>query len=303
MWAYYLTEYVLFFVLHVISTIVFIVTGLIFQLDFFTLTAPGVYILLFFMWGNVQIVMAFFLSTFFARSRTALLVTYLLVVMGIIINVAVNSIFTGSAPTAYFIYPPFAFYRAILVVNAAAFSQSQVVRHPRPPTRLTPQTQGIGPRNFSAFPIKFSPTSTPNPNPRPPFPYPARPSPTPNLQPYKISMVVPGNEVFTCVMALLIAYIVLAIVALYLSLVLPSEFGIQRPWHFPITDPIRWIRARYNGTDPNGEVIDTSGITEAEYHDAVRLEPSEGAGGTACGPDDGGARGRAVAGGRLRTRT
>jgi hypothetical protein len=128
MWAYYLTEYVLFYTLHVISTLVFILTGVAFQLDFFTKTAPGVYILLFFLWGNVQIVMAFLLSCFFSRSRTALLVTYLLVVLGIIINVSVTNVFSGAAPTAYLIYPPFAFYRAILVVNSAAFSSALVVR-------------------------------------------------------------------------------------------------------------------------------------------------------------------------------
>ena len=134
MWAYYATEYVLFYTLHVISTIIFICTGLIFQLDFFTLTAPGVYILLFFLWGNVQIVMAFLLSIFFSRSRTALLVTYLLVVLGIIINVAVSFVFAGAAPVGYFIYPPFAFYRGILVLNSAAFSVDSVVcarRRPR----------------------------------------------------------------------------------------------------------------------------------------------------------------------------
>ena len=137
LWAYWLSEFVLFFVLHVISTIVFIVAGVAFRLEFFTITDPGVYILLFFMWGLVQIAMAFLLSTFFSRSRTALLVTYLLVVMGIIINVAVVDVFVDGAPTAYFIYPPFAFYRALYMVNEAAFSSTLVVRtYLLPPMRI-----------------------------------------------------------------------------------------------------------------------------------------------------------------------
>jgi len=41
-WVYWLTEYIRFYVLHILSTIIFIVTGFIFRLNFFTLTDPGV---------------------------------------------------------------------------------------------------------------------------------------------------------------------------------------------------------------------------------------------------------------------
>jgi len=92
--VYWLSEYIHFYSLHIISTIVFIITGFIFKLQFFTLTSPGVYLLLFFLWGHVQILLAFLFSSLFQRSRYALLVGFLLVVIGVIINIATTGLCT-----------------------------------------------------------------------------------------------------------------------------------------------------------------------------------------------------------------
>eukprot|EP00160_Parvularia_atlantis_P010481 Unigene2049_Nuclearia_a/m.6373 Unigene2049_Nuclearia_a/g.6373 ORF Unigene2049_Nuclearia_a/g.6373 Unigene2049_Nuclearia_a/m.6373 type:complete len:631 (-) Unigene2049_Nuclearia_a:124-2016(-) len=185
--VYWLSEYIHFYILHIICTAVFIVTGFIFRLPFFTLTAPGVYVLLFFLWGHVQIIMAFLLSSFFQRSRYALLVGFLLVVIAVIINIATTSLYTDRrAPLAYFIWPPFAFYRAIGLINAASFTLGQ-------------------------------------------------PS-------YTIAMIKPGDEVYDTIVALIIAIFLLFFVAIYLFEVLPSEFGVRKPWHYPVTFPIAWFR-------------------------------------------------------------
>ena len=71
-WVYYASEYVHFYILHIFSTAIFIITGIITRLDFFLNTDPGAYVLIFFIWGHTQIALAFFLSAFFSRSRVAL---------------------------------------------------------------------------------------------------------------------------------------------------------------------------------------------------------------------------------------
>jgi len=71
-WVFWLTEYIHFYALHILASAVFIIAGFLFKLSFFTLTQPGAYILLFFIWGHTQIAMSFFISTLFNRSRVAL---------------------------------------------------------------------------------------------------------------------------------------------------------------------------------------------------------------------------------------
>ncbi|CAG8563001.1 1690_t:CDS:2 [Ambispora leptoticha] len=123
--AYYLTHYIHFYSLHIITTIVFIVTGIIFRMEFFTLTDPGVYILLFFFWGHIQIALAFFFTVFFSKSRTALVITFLLVLCGVIISLSTTNLFLDSkAPGYYFIWPPFAFYRSLTVINRHSVSKT-----------------------------------------------------------------------------------------------------------------------------------------------------------------------------------
>ena len=58
-------------------------------------------------------------------------------------------------------------------------------------------------------------------------------------------MVVPGDEVFTVFIALVISIFVYGLLALYLYFVLPSDFGIQKPWHFIFTSPWKaFMKAR-----------------------------------------------------------
>ncbi|RUP48908.1 hypothetical protein BC936DRAFT_143659 [Jimgerdemannia flammicorona] len=124
-YTYYLTHYIHFYILHILSTIVFIGSGLVCHMEFFTRTDPGVYILLFFIWGHTQNALAFFLAVLFNKNRTALVITFLIVLCGVIVNEALDFLFTDGAPAGYFIWPPFAFYRALSVIN-----QQSVGTHP-----------------------------------------------------------------------------------------------------------------------------------------------------------------------------
>ncbi|KAJ3221155.1 hypothetical protein HK099_003726 [Clydaea vesicula] len=51
--------------------------------------------------------------------------------------------------------------------------------------------------------------------------------------PYNLSRIVPGNEVFTILIYLSVESVFFFLASLYLSSVLPSEFGVQKPWYFP----------------------------------------------------------------------
>ncbi|KAF9186902.1 hypothetical protein BGZ51_001692 [Haplosporangium sp. Z 767] len=123
--TYYVAHYIHFYALHVIASLMFICAGLAFQMPFFTQIDPGVFILLFFFWGHVQIALAFFLSCFFSKSRTALVIVFLLVLCGVIVSLATETIFdTDAAPLGYFVWPAFAFYRALSVMNRSSYDSS-----------------------------------------------------------------------------------------------------------------------------------------------------------------------------------
>lgn len=86
----------------------------------------GVLILIFFMWGHAQVALSFFFGSIFARSRTALVISFLVILCSVLVSLAADALFEEGAPSAYFIWPPFAFYRILAVVNTAAFRRTEV---------------------------------------------------------------------------------------------------------------------------------------------------------------------------------
>jgi len=117
--VYWLISFLYNFVIFLIITLVVILVGAAFQLRFFTLTNPGIIVLLFLTWGINQICFAFFLSPFFSKSRTATIVTYLLVIFSILISDSINPAVYGSTDAIiyYLLWPPFAFYRGIWIIG------------------------------------------------------------------------------------------------------------------------------------------------------------------------------------------
>ncbi|KAL2912237.1 hypothetical protein HK105_208305 [Polyrhizophydium stewartii] len=98
---YYASHYVTFYVLFAISSALFLIAGYVGGLTLFTLTQPGVYIVLFFLWVTA----------------------FLVVLLSVLISLTVDSIFTnGTTPAAYYIWPPFAFYRGLTVMNKASYT-------------------------------------------------------------------------------------------------------------------------------------------------------------------------------------
>ncbi|KNE56289.1 hypothetical protein AMAG_17894 [Allomyces macrogynus ATCC 38327] len=131
------------------------------KLELFTRTAAGVYIELFLVWGFAQIAMTFLLAAFFSKSRNALVISYLVMLLSVITNTATDQLFSGAAPFMYLLWPSFCFYRALALVNTASYSAKAV--------------------------------------------------------PYSLSTVVPGDEVFTCPMGLILDTAIYLLLSFYLS--------------------------------------------------------------------------------------
>jgi hypothetical protein len=70
--TYYLTLYIHFLILGIVSSLVFLLSGYAFGMELFRRTSWWVLLIVFFVWANVQVAMAFVFSAFFTRSRTAL---------------------------------------------------------------------------------------------------------------------------------------------------------------------------------------------------------------------------------------
>src|SRR6185312_2195078 len=122
-YAYYMTHYFHFYFLHVINSVFFVASGLAFKMEFFSRTSPPVLCLLFLIWGHLQIALAFLFAVIFNKTRTALVMSCVIIISGVIINMATESIFTTTS-IAYLTWPPFAFYRALSIVNEASLDPS-----------------------------------------------------------------------------------------------------------------------------------------------------------------------------------
>eukprot|EP00842_Homolaphlyctis_polyrhiza_P004811 jgi/Hompol1/5330/HPOL_004344-RA len=215
-WSYYLSHYITFYILYAVSVIFFVVPGLAINLSLFTQTSPALLFVLFFLWGHAQIALSLFFSSLFNRTRFALIVVFLIVLSSVIISLAFPNLYPDQQlPVAYFIWPPFAFYRSLDVLNVASYSPLQ--------------------------------------------------------RPYTLDRLVSGDEVFNIVLMLFGDTCIYIILAFYLNAVFPTEFGVRKPWHFPISDLFkaagRSSRKRANGgVDPK---------SEAELALAINVDASE----------------------------
>ncbi|KAI8928312.1 hypothetical protein BC831DRAFT_548420 [Entophlyctis helioformis] len=179
--AYYIAEYVTFLLNYIVSTAIFWIAGYLTRLELFTKTDPLVLLILFILWGNIQVTLAMFFNSIYRRSRIALIGVFLIVVCGVVTSFILDEVFPekGEFPIVLCVWPPLAFYRALGVLNRAATSSLQV--------------------------------------------------------PYILSMVAPGDELFSIIIALAVEIVVFILLSIYLGNVVPSEFGTNLPWHYPFT--------------------------------------------------------------------
>ncbi|KAI9592525.1 hypothetical protein BDF19DRAFT_211325 [Syncephalis fuscata] len=201
---YYFVRFLQFFIMQFIATIIFVLTGVGFSMPFFTRTNPGIYIILLIIWTVVLTLMSFFLSCLFSKSQTSLISVFVLVLTGVIINTVVEQLVPGNISLAYFIWPPFAFYRALSLINMASIGSN-------------------------------------------------------NQVPYEWSTLSENNQVLEAMLFLIGEIVVLILLTAYLNLVVPSEYGVNKPWYFIFTEPFKWLRNKMN--PPKNKAILEDGST------------------------------------------
>ncbi|KAJ3000665.1 hypothetical protein HDV02_004350 [Globomyces sp. JEL0801] len=209
---YYISHYVTFLILYCFSALVFLISGRVGKLTLFTQTNQAFLALFFFIWGNNQISLAFFFSTFFNKSRLALVIVFLLVLCSVIVSLVVSRLFAFTVvPVYYMLWPPFAFYRALSLMNVASYSA--------------------------------------------------------NVPAYSFSSLQPNSEITTILIFLIIEIPVYLLIAYYFQMVLPSEFGVRKQWHFPITDTIKSIKRMQNRNSGK--------VNNSEYNLATAIQVDE----------------------------
>lgn len=77
-----------------------------------------------------------------------------------------------------------------------------------------------------------------------------------------MSMVVPGDEVYTAMCFMIGMVFVFLVVSYYLATIIPSEYGVPKAWHWPITDLIRMIRRVPDPEKQIAKVMDDEVLAE-----------------------------------------
>lgn len=208
---YHIVQYITLYCMFTISTLVFLATGYMHELSFFTITAPSVHFVYFSLWGHNQVALAFFLSTFFNKSRTALVAVFMLVVCCVLTSLAIDYIFLYSdSPKSLYFWPPFAFYRALGNINRATF--------------FLDRTPYVG-----------------------------------------LSSIKPDDEIYTSLVCLIVEFPIYLLLAMYFSAVLPSEFGIRKPWNFIFTEPLAYIRTIMHRNQPRNTITNNDYESVASF--------------------------------------
>ncbi|ORY65682.1 hypothetical protein LY90DRAFT_223782 [Neocallimastix californiae] len=121
-YVYYIFVYLTNLILSLISMFFFVITGLIVGLFMFTRTSMIVLIILLFIWSNIQVIVSFVMSLFFKRNSTALIASFLVVLLSIVFSLSLMKIFSNTY--VYFIWPLFGFYYILMELSSEAVSKN-----------------------------------------------------------------------------------------------------------------------------------------------------------------------------------
>ena len=141
-WIYFLAHYVDFLICAAASMIVFLIVAAAFRLEIVSIN-PGPVIILLLVWINTAISLSIAISSLFDNARNALLGTFIILLLSIVISIASAGIWDNNPPSAFFIWPPFACYTAISIINSRAISLAAPA--------ITAQTIGKAPKLWTAI--------------------------------------------------------------------------------------------------------------------------------------------------------
>eukprot|EP01137_Pigoraptor_chileana_P003707 Opistho-2@44296 len=216
--VYWLITYVYNYLLYMCVLAMIFVTSHGFKMRLFTQSNNFLLFVLFFAWGHAEIMVAFFFSTFFSNAKTSTVVSYLLVIGGVITSNVVQTLEIFPSDTTpnffYMIYPPFAFYRILYLMNDAC-------------------------GNFRCF---------------------------------GLSELEPGTQLTISFVYLLFGSLVFAILAAYLSLVFPRQYGVPLHPLFCILGPFRRLKAWCSRPSGYKSVATTNSLYEASNDTLVSVD-------------------------------
>jgi hypothetical protein len=141
-WIYLLAHYVDFLICAIVSMVIFLLVAASFRLEIVSIN-PAPIIILLIVWINTAISLSFAISTIFGNARNALVGTFLVLLMSIVISIAATAIWNNDPPAAFFIWPPFACYTAVGIINSRAVGLDAPV--------LTGSTMGDGGKLLTAI--------------------------------------------------------------------------------------------------------------------------------------------------------
>lgn len=116
--TYFVVTYIGFLFIYCLICGIFIIIEVLFRVKTFYYTHPLIIFLIFFLWGNTQVVLAFFFSLFIKKSNTSLSFGYLFTILVMIIaEIFCATIYRETdVPLWFWAIPPFVFYRSIFVI-------------------------------------------------------------------------------------------------------------------------------------------------------------------------------------------
>ena len=120
-WIYFLAHYLDFLLSALVSMAIFLLVAAAFRLEIVSIN-PAPIIILLIVWINTAISLSFAISTIFGNARNALVGTFLVLLMSIVISIAATAIWNNDPPAPFFIWPPFACYTAVGIINSRAVS-------------------------------------------------------------------------------------------------------------------------------------------------------------------------------------
>eukprot|EP00698_Gefionella_okellyi_P026217 TRINITY_DN9910_c0_g1_i1.p1 TRINITY_DN9910_c0_g1~~TRINITY_DN9910_c0_g1_i1.p1 ORF type:complete len:919 (-),score=142.57 TRINITY_DN9910_c0_g1_i1:87-2843(-) len=119
--AYWISHFIFCFFLYALVAAVFMIFGFAFQVRFFTQSSIILLLMLLVLWGFAIISLAMMISNVFSRTRTATIVSYLIVIFSVNFALYFNfQVFKEVQPSfGYMMFAPFAFYRGLYLMSNA----------------------------------------------------------------------------------------------------------------------------------------------------------------------------------------
>ncbi|OUM61278.1 hypothetical protein PIROE2DRAFT_20970 [Piromyces sp. E2] len=120
--TYYFFTYLTNLVLSIISMTLFAIVGFLCGMATFRETSIVMLVIEFFVWSNLIVIMSFFFSIFFKRNGSALVASFLIVLLGIVLTFCMIENLDNT--NMYFVYPPSAFYYVLFKFSELANSKT-----------------------------------------------------------------------------------------------------------------------------------------------------------------------------------